>query len=605
MKNKLFTMGFSGKSLTLCLLCFVSITHAAVCTGEKIVFTVSMENPTKHCFHVNLQYVSDNEKYTDFVLPVWAPGYYFIQDFSKNIFNFKATDEKGQALKWHKISKNIWRIEKSNTNKIILDYDIFAFKHSIIECYLDDERAFISPVGMFMHVKDKINGPVVIHINKGDIFSTISTGLENLGANKSSFIAPDFDLLYDCPIMIGNHKEIEFELKGLKHYFAIDYHADYDYEKMITDLKKMIETATNMIGEIPYQKYYFLCTGAGRGGLEHRNSMVVSTGLPNMESRSAYLKWLSFITHEYFHLYNVKTIRPIVLGPFDYSNENYTNMLWVSEGFTVYYEYIILKRAGLITEQEFFEFITENIKNYEDIPASLMQSATQASFDTWTNFFNFNENSVNTKISYYDKGCSLGLLLDLQIRMCTKNAKALDDVMSDLYFTWHKQKNRGFTDLEFRDACEKMAGCKLDEIFEKYAETTAPVDYSKYLDYAGLQIDTAHRTAKGSFIGAQTRNEADKIFISQILWNSPAWHSELSVRDEILQVNHSKAGNHTLDSIMNITIPGEEIYLLVLRNGKEKNIKIRTERKTERSFRINRKDKPNKLQKLILDDWLG
>ena len=195
-----------------------------------------------------------------------------------------------------------------------------------------------------------------------------------------------------------------------------------------------------------------------------------------------------FFAHEFFHLYNVKSIRPIVLGPFDYDRECITNMLWLSEGGTVYYEEVILNRAGFLTKDGFLEDAAKNIGKHENIVGHEFQSVAQSSRDTWMLFFNRNENSKDVTINYYDKGATLCMLLDLKIRYETKNVHSLDDVMRTLYQVYNKSKNRGFTDQEFREVCEQAAGCSLAEFFD-YIYTTNSIDYAKYLGYAGLNID--------------------------------------------------------------------------------------------------------------------
>ncbi len=194
--------------------------------------------------------------------------------------------------------------------------------------------------------------------------------------------------------------------------------------------------------------------------------MAVFSNRLDFESSEVSDGWLSFIAHEFFHLYNVKTIRPVALGPFDYDKENYTDMLWFSEGVTSYYENLILNRAGFFSRDDVFREMKTTISNYENIPGHLFQSAASSSFDSWMLFFNRSENASNTTISYYDKGCALGMLLDLRIRYESGNKKSLDDVMQTLYKVYYKEKKRGFTDKEFRDVCEKAAGSSLDEIFE-------------------------------------------------------------------------------------------------------------------------------------------
>jgi predicted metalloprotease with PDZ domain len=265
---------------------------------------------------------------------------------------------------------------------------------------------------------------------------------------------------------------------------AIVNPGELDREKLVSILKRMVESAVTIVGEIPYNHYTFIMMGRGMGGLEHSNSMAVYTSIPNLDDPNDYKGWLTFIAHEFFHLYNVKRIRPIALGPFDYDKENPTNMLWLSEGGTVYYEYVILNRAGFIGRDEVLEKLGKSINSYESSPGNKTMTVAKASYDAWTMpFFGGGDT-----ISYYDKGAGLCLLLDLKIRHETKNQKSLDDVMKTLYRKYHKQLKRGFTDEEFTTECEEIAGCSLEEFFE-YVYTTKAIDYAKYLGYAGLDLE--------------------------------------------------------------------------------------------------------------------
>ncbi len=301
-------------------------------------------------------------------------------------------------------------------------------------------------------------------------------------------------------------------MEGIPHRIAVLNPGAYDRDKLTADYKKMVQSAVGLIGEMPYRHYTFLIMGQGGGGLEHTNSMAVFTGFRGADiypaERKSFLGWMSFIAHEFYHLYNVKTIRPVALGPFDYDRENYTNMLWVSEGFTVYYEDIILNRAGFMNGDEMLESLGRSITNYESVPGSRVQPVTLSSFDTWINFFNRSANAENTTISYYDKGCGLALLLDLKIRHETDNKRSLNDVMRRLYYNYYKELGRGFTDGEFRSECESIAGCSLEEIFN-YASSTVRPDYNRYLDYAGLYMTeepSGNPAAKSKFILRRKEN---------------------------------------------------------------------------------------------------
>jgi len=333
-----------------------------------------------------------------------------------------------------------------------------------------------------------LDNPVTVTVKPYSGWKTVSTGLELVKGFDNTFTATDFDRLYDCPILVGNQEVLTFEYKGIPHHIAIEKPGECNREKLKTDLRKIVEAATSIIGEIPYQQYTFIIMDKGPGGLEHLNSMAVYADLSKYEGGDKDRGTLSFLAHEFFHLYNVKSIRPIVLGPFDYDRECITNMLWFSEGGTVYYEEIILNRAGFLPREGFLQNASKTIQKHENIVGHEFQSVAVSSRDTWMLFFNRNENSQSVTINYYDKGASLAMLLDLRIRYESQNVNSLDDVMRTLYQVYNKSKKRGFTDQEFKVACEQAAGCSLTDFFE-YVYTTNAVDYEKYMAYAGLNID--------------------------------------------------------------------------------------------------------------------
>jgi predicted metalloprotease with PDZ domain len=387
---------------------------------------------------------------------------------------------------------------------------------------------------------------------------------------------------------------------------AIENPGTFDRQKFTADLKKMVEAGVAVVGEIPYKHYTFIVMGEGRGGLEHRNSMAAfsSGSIYNPENPAQYKGWLSFLAHEYFHLYNVKSIRPIALGPFDYDKENYTHMLWFSEGVTVYYEYLILNRAGLMTRTDCLERLRRSIANYENIPAHLFQSATEASFDTWIQFFSRGDNARNTTISYYDKGCALGMLLDLKIRQETENKKSLDDVMKALYRQFYKEKQRGFTDEEFRAVCEGVAGCALPEIFDVYASTVKDIGYPKYLAYAGLDIDVAYKDLPGAFLGATTQERGGDLEITGVERDSPAWRAGLSAQDAIIAIDGVKATSQLFAETLKSKKQGEEVKILISHRDLTREVEVVLGTKMERSFQMTPMANPSPLQSAILSDWL-
>lgn len=472
--------------ITLCLLLTLNV------AAQPITFTVSMENPAAHYFRVVMQCDGLKGKAIDFKMPVWTPGYYQRLDFASNLDSFSVIDGNAQALAWEKTDANTWRIQSNNTATFTISYIIKTKRAFVATPYLDENRGYISPAGVFLHPAGKLHLPVRVIIQPFSAWKDVATGLDTIAGKPYTYTAPNYDILYDCPLLIGNLEELpSFTVSGIPHRFIGYNPGDFDKIQFMSDLKKIVEIGSAIIGHIPYKHYTFIAIGPGAGGIEHSNSTTISFTGAALNSPKERLRVLNFIAHEYFHHYNVKRIRPIELGPFDYNHGNRTKMLWVSEGLTVYYEYLILKRAGISTEENLLNNIQSNITAFETKTGKLYQSLAEASYETWRDGpFGRTGDSLIKTISYYDKGPVVGMLFDFAIRHATKNQKSLDDVMRRLYQEFYQQKKRGFTEKELRAVIESTAGAKLDELFE-YIYTTKEINYQKYLAYAGLAMDSS------------------------------------------------------------------------------------------------------------------
>jgi predicted metalloprotease with PDZ domain len=597
---------FFTACLLLCLIAVPSLSGqtraAAGVPSGRITITVSMEQPSTHYFHVQFRIEEPRNDTIDVKMPSWTPGYYQIMDYARNVLNFRAEDDAGRPIPWEKTAKNSWRLRTGKATAATVNYDVYAFNSSEVDSYLDDERAFICPAGVFMHVGGRLQEPVTVVVKPYSGWREVSTGLDPVEGQRNTFAAKDFDDLYDCPILLGNQEVIRFEVRGIPHVLAGNNMGNLDRAKFVADLSRMIESAATLMGDIPYTHYTFMIIGPAQGGLEHRNSTALTAPSYTLDTREGYVRWLTFVTHEYFHLYNVKRIRPIALGPFDYDHENYTRMLWVSEGITVYYEDIILNRAGLLTRSEVLERAGRNIARYENVPGHLFQSATESSFDTWIKFFNREPNLVTTTISYYDKGAALGMLLDLAIRHESRNRRSLDDVMRTLYLQFYREKQRGFTDAEFREVCEKAAGVPLPEIFDVYASTVREVDYAKYLAYAGLDLSAL--PGGGVSWGVATEEKGGLTVVSSVEWDSPAARAGISVQDEVLAVDKVRVTSQSIGETLNLHKPGDRIKVLVSRRGNVKELEVTLGASTRRAFKITVAPDPTPLQSATLAAWL-
>jgi len=596
------------RTIGLAVLILATVSPPALCrsAAETMAFTVSMDQPNKHYYHIEFRCDGLKGDAQDFKMPVWMPGYYRIMDYSKYVTNFKAVDGAGRPLPWAKTTKNTWHVKTANAPQIVVSYDVYAFTVFVANNYLDDQRGYIVGPGLYMYVAGMINHPVTVTFKPYQGWTTVANGLDPVPGQLTTFSAPDFDLLYDCPTLVGNQEQFQFEVKGIPHHVVVEnIPANADRNAIAAGLKRIVTTATDLMGDIPYQHYTFLLMGKGAGGVEHLTSAAMLFDAGNLNTEEGVRRLLSFAAHEYFHAFNVKRIRPIALGPFDYDREVFTNMLYVSEGFTSYYSDLIMQRAGFTSPDQYLNGMSRSIAGLENKPGHLFQSVAESSIDTWikASYLARDENLSNTTISYYNKGSIIGALLDLKIRNETRNQKSLDDVMRMLYKDYFQEKNRGFTDEEFREVCERIAGVPLAEIFDDYVYDTKEIDYPKYFAYAGLKIDTELRAQPGAATLGVVMDNNNQI-ISWIQYDSPAQKSGLSAQDQILAIDGVPAGKSRMADILKTKKPGDKIKLLVTHNNRDKEVEVVLGQDMERSFKIQRVDNPTALQSAILNSWL-
>lgn len=581
------------------LLLFVSSFCANAAQGLK--YLVTMENPSDHTFHVSLDYKPDKKDSLLLKMPDWTPGYYQLMDYASNVRNFIAKDAKGNALNYSRSGKTGWSIGVKGAGSVHIEYDVLTTRKFVATSYLDKEHGYITPAAVFMYVSERINLPSEITIKPYKDWKNVATGLDSVAKKKFTYAAPDFDVLYDSPILIGNLEELPpFIVKGIPHRFIGFKLGDFDKVRFMADVKKIVEKSSALIGDIPYKHYTFIAIGPGQGGIEHLNSTTISFSGDQLDSRG-WQGMMGFITHEYFHHYNVKRIRPVELGPFNYDEGSRTNMLWVSEGLTVYYEGVILKEAGLITKDQMLDFYKKFIFNVENKPGRLFQTLAQSSAETWSDGpFGRTGDDVNKTISYYQKGPIVGLLFDFAIRHETQNKKSLDDVMRKLYNDFYLGKKRGFTENELRETIEKVAGKPLEQLFS-YIYTTTEPDYKKYFSYAGLDIDTESQSLPGGYFGANVRVKNDSVFVTAVDWESPAWKAGLRPGTIIL-----KAGDYPVQKLYNIIsdLKDDDILKLdILKNKELKSVEITLGTKSEKPFTVKPMENQSALQKLIFEGW--
>jgi predicted metalloprotease with PDZ domain len=598
--------------------------------APEITFTVSMPRPHTHMLEVEVrikrsaaQQAANQEV---LVMPVWTPGSYLIREFERHVQGFAASDAAGQQLKWEKINKDSWRVVTNGSREWSAKYRVYANELSVRTNELNSEHAFWNNAALLMYAEGFLNAPSTLRIIAPEPWR-VATGLPPVPGQKSTFRAANFDTLYDSPVEVSNFKTLSFEVKGVPHRIVIDGDGNYDPEKMRADVRKIVETEVELMGgEVPYHDYTFILhlranTG---GGLEHLNSTAlgyprfglrpepgdgVNSAGPAAPSLRGYRGFLSLVAHEFFHLWNVKRIRPNALGPFDYTKENYTRLLWVAEGITDYYARLVLRRAGLISVRE---FLSENAKSFQGLqntPGRFEMSAEESSFDTWIKYYRQDENSVNSQVDYYDKGAILGLLLDLEIRRQSKGTKSLDDVMRYLYTDFYK-KDRNYTPEDFQKACETMAGTSLDEFFAKYVRGREELDYNAALNAAGLRLETtapsaATNTFVSPYFGADLAQEGDRLMVKRVYAGAPAYEQGLNTGDQIVAINNMRTNKDFFDARIAEKRPGDLIALTIFRSDDLSILPIKLGGRVDPAYQIVALDNPSDEQKRTHQSWLG
>ncbi|HKU73319.1 MAG TPA: PDZ domain-containing protein [Pyrinomonadaceae bacterium] len=596
---------------------------AAQTTPVDISFTVAMPRPHTHLFEIDIaiKRTTNGPQEERLVMPVWTPGSYMVREFARHVQDFAAADASGQPLKWEKTNKDTWRVVTNGAREWHATYRVYANELSVRTSELNSSHGFWNNANLLMYLDGFLKNPSTVRVLAPDVWK-VATGLPAVLGQKNTFRAENFDVLYDSPFEASNFKTIVFNVKSVPHRIVIDGEGNYDPERMRLDVQKIVETQATLMGEIPYRDYTFILhlrPNAG-GGLEHANSTApgyprfgfrirsgdrATSAAPNASETTErdYRGFLSLVAHEFFHLWNVKRIRPDVLGPFDYTQENYTKVLWVAEGITDYYADLTLRRAGLITESEFLSATARSMWSLQNTPGRLEQTVEESSFDSWIKYYRQDENSINSQVSYYDKGALLGLLLDLEIRKRSNGAKSLDDVMRYLYAEFFK-KDRNYGPLDFQKASELMAGSSLEEFFNKYVRGTAELNYNPALEAAGLRLDTGSGTGSVYF-GADVTQDDDRLIVRRVYAGSPAYDQGLNAGDQIVALDNMRVTRDFFNARMAEKKPGDIVNLTIFRFDDLSTLLIKLGERREGTYRIVPLPNATEAQKRIYRTWLG
>lgn len=573
--------------LSLVIIVSLLVSAPRAQTLEPIRYTLSFPAPHTHYVEVEASIPAEGRPSIDLMMPVWTPGSYLVREYSRHVEAISASDASrapGSPLRIEKTRKNRWRVSTNGTRTVTLRYRVYAHEMSVRTNWVDDEFALINGAPTFLTLVESRPRPHEVRVVLPAIWARSLSGMP-AGTEPNTFSAPNYDALVDAPIVAGNPAIYEFSAAGKPHYL-VDFRERgvWNGAQAVRDLEKIVRKTAELWSDVPYERYYFFnIIGSSNNGLEHKNSTVISTERDSTASRHAYLEWLSYASHEYFHAWNVKRLRPIELGPFDYENEVYTKALWFVEGVTDYFADLQIHRAGVSSRDEYLESLSSAIRTLQTTPGRLVQSAEMASYDAWIKYYRQDENSPNTSISYYVKGSVLGFLLDAKIRRLTSGTKSLDDLLRLMYARFSGA--RGFTNDDLRSAIVEVAGsvdstrgrsggpAELRTWLARVLETTDELDYAEAVDWFGLRM-LSSSTAPRAWLGVATRSDNGRTVVTEVRRGSPAYAAGMSVNDEILSINGNVVTPDQLASRVGQFTPGTSINLVIKRHDVSRSLAV-------------------------------
>lgn len=582
---------------------------------STVQYRLSFRQAETHRVDIEVSVPTDAKPEIEFMMPVWTPGSYLVREYSRQVETVTATNPKANTvLNVRKKDKNHWLVDCAGADEVALRYSLYCREMSVRTNWVERDFAFLTGAATFITRSDMLTNPHVVHIDALPNWPKVATSLamvdpRDLWTRRAS----SFDELVDSPILLGAIDIQTFEAGGAKHHLAtLGGETFWDTASAAKDVKKIVEVEQAFWKETPYKEYWFLnlATEMG-GGLEHDNSCVLMTGRWSQRQRTKYSDWLSLVSHEFFHAWNVRRLRPKVLQQYDYNNEQYFHELWVAEGITSYYDELFVARSGLCKPKEYLDKLGKSIAAVQNAPGRLSQSLADSSFDAWIKYYRPDENANNSRISYYLKGALIGLLLDVEIRSQTAGAKSLDDVMRQL---WQSHRESGYTNADFSNIVSQVAGLSYDDWLLEHLETTQELDFSKMLDWFGLEWKKKEtdkdpppeKSVYGNvYVGMDLVATQGKAIVDKVTRDSPASLAGFNVGDELISFDGFRVTAETWVDRLNSYKANDVCKCLIARRGKIIELALKLANEPETSWRIARVAKPTEEQESRWRSWLN
>ncbi len=530
--------------------------------GAAVRYRVSFPDRAQHKVVVEATFEAAGP--TVWMMPVWTPGSYLVREYARQVETIGATGTDGLPRAVTKVAKNRWSVDA--VGAVQLTWTLHAYEPSVRDNVVDADLAMLNGASTFLVPVDHLSEPLEVELVMPADWPDVETALPpHPDGRAAHWLAPDFDTLVDSPILAGNLTVRSFVSDDVEYRIAVAGVVDrWDADRAAEDVARIAAAQVGFWGGTPYESFRFLhVVGYGRGGLEHRNSTLLMTQEVDAKDPAAWLKYLGLVSHELFHAWNVKRLRPAGLGPFDYEREVLTPSLWVAEGLTAYYDDLMLVRAGLMTETEWMAAMSDTLKDALERPGRAVQPVSQASTDAWIKQYRPDANTRNHTVNYYTKGATVGWLLDAHIREATDDRASLDDVMRLLWARFADAD--GYTAQDVRAAASEVAGEDLSPQFAAWVDGTEELPIEQAMRWFGFRwAEPPAGEAKGH-AGLTVDGQG---VVQTVALGSSAWAAGISLGDEILALGAVRVTAATLDAEVARLSPSAEVEVTVARQGR-------------------------------------
>ncbi|MBL9031178.1 MAG: M61 family metallopeptidase [Phycisphaerae bacterium] len=592
----------------------VGLSRAHASNPPAVEYVVSLPAPQTQMVSITMRVRRVEGPTLELSLPVWRPGRYVILDPASTLRELSAETPDGRILACEKTEKSTWLVSTEGRDEVVVSYRVYANSLNDRTRHVDDTHAFLSPSTVFLYAPSHRAEPLRVTIDAPKDWR-IACGLDADPADPRTLLAPDYDTLVDSPIEAGAHDLLEFEVDGVPHQIVVwtagGPPPPYDRAALPADFAKIVRAQKAIFGDLPYRRYVYIihCVPGGSGGTEHLNSTVMQTSPESFSNPERRQRFMVLVSHEMFHTWNVKQLRPAGIKPYEYQHENYTDLLWVVEGTTSYYDDLCLVRAGLTKPDDFLATIASSIDAHRRRPGANVESVAEASFDAWIKFGRPNPDAINSAVSFYDKGSLVSFLLDMEVRLRSGGAASLDTAMASLYREF-PLSGPGYTTADVLRTVERLSQSSFKVFFADYVSGVRQLDFDRALAVVGLESYLKPSEGDGSpasiaYLGINVEPKESHLHAASVLADGPAYTAGVIAGDLIVGINGERATSANWTRVLKHLKPGQAAELTLFRHDRQRTITVVAADRPDGAWKVRRVKSPTPEQQAAYESWLG